>query len=283
MKSSASLRARLKNIADTNKIDFQSCITRYFHVRLLYRISVSEYRNQFLLKGGNLIYAMYYLQARPTIDIDLLGKELKNASIVAVFKKIIAIDFDDAVWFNPGSIKEEVISERNRYHGIRLIIESGFDTIKQNIQIDIGFGDKVTPKPAELSYPNLLEDLPAPILLAYTTETVIAEKFQTMIELSDFNSRMKDFYDVFTILNSKKYNKAILKDAVLNTFKNRNTKFIDNHNLFSDEYASDNMRNTMWIAFLKKIAARQDYEFSAVIDIINKELYPVWLLLKEAQ
>ncbi len=85
-----------------------------------------------------------------------------------------------------------------------MIIESGFDTIKQNLQIDIGSGDIVTPKPDELTYPNLLEDLPKSKLLAYTPETVIAEKFQTMIELSHYNSRMKDFYDVFTLLNSEK-------------------------------------------------------------------------------
>ncbi len=203
MRSSASIRARLKNIADKNKIDFQSCITRYLHERLLYRISVSEYRNQLLLKGGNLIYAMYFLQARPTIDIDLLGKELENSNIVSVFKNIMSIDSDDAVWFNTESIIEEVISERNRYHGIRLTIGSGFDTIKQNIQVDIGFGDKVTPKPVAICYPNLLEDLPAPQLLAYTPETVIAEKFQTMIELSDYNSRMKELYPAWVNLKEK--------------------------------------------------------------------------------
>ena len=223
----------------------------------------------------------FYLQARPTIDIDLLGIKLSNISIADVFRNITAIQCDDAVWFHSADIREEVISERNRYQGKRLIIEAGFDTIKQNIQIDVGFGDKVTPSPVEVSYPNLLEDLPGSILLAYTPETVIAEKFQAMIELSDYNSRMKDFYDVFTIINSGKFDRSILKDAIRSTFQNRGTKYRDNHSLFSPGYASDPNRNIMWDAFLKRVAAQTDLDFQYVLEVVRRELYPLWLNLKE--
>ncbi len=278
MINSKSIRAKLKNIADNNNIDFQSCITRFLHERIIYRISISEYRDCFILKGGNLIYYLFKMNARPTIDVDLLCKGVENNSIelVDVFKRILSIKVDDAVWFNKDNISTEIIAERNKYNGIRLILSGGFDTIKQNIHIDIGFGDSITPQPVNISFPVLLETMQIPDLLAYNAETVIAEKFQTMIFLADFNSRMKDFFDVYTLLESGQYDKEVLKDAVIATFRNRNTHYAENHILFSDEFANNQNRNKIWKAFLKKINYKGVLQFRDVIDKICTELKPVW-------
>jgi hypothetical protein len=278
MTSSKSIRAKIKNIADANNLDFQACVTRFLHERLLYRLSISVHKNSLILKGGNLMYSLFNLKARPTIDVDLLGIELQNdtAECINAFQSILSINCDDTIWFDTDNIKAEIISEQNQYHGIRLYILSGFDSIKQQLQIDIGFGDTITPKPAKLSYPNLLEQFPESEILAYNTETVIAEKFQAMIFLADFNSRMKDFYDVYTLLEADNFDKNILKDAIIATFKNRNTPYTQNHSLFTDGFARDKTRNQMWKAFLKKINAKETLAFEQVMQKIHADLQPVW-------
>lgn len=277
MISSKSIRAKIKNIADANNIDFQSCVTRFLHERLLYRVSVSEYKESLILKGGNLIYSIFNLKARPTIDVDLLGIALKNDAdeCLGAFRSILSIECDDTVWFDTDNMNAEIISEQNQYHGIRLHIQTGFDTIKQQVQIDIGFGDTITPEPIDLNYPNLLSELPESKLLAYTNETVIAEKFQAMIFLADFNSRMKDFYDVYTILKSGKYNLEILKKAVKVTFANRKTELSPKHTLFTYDFVQDPQRNKMWKAFLRKINIHEDIEFSEIMKTISDNLLPI--------
>ncbi|MBN2776086.1 MAG: nucleotidyl transferase AbiEii/AbiGii toxin family protein [Bacteroidales bacterium] len=282
MTSSKSIRAKIKNIADANNLDFQSCVTRFLHERLLYRLSVSEYKNALILKGGNLIYSLFYLKARPTIDVDFLGIELKNDTdeCKKVFQSILSIYCDDTVWFNTDNIFSEIISEQNRHHGIRLTIQAGFDTIKQQLQIDIGFGDTITPKPVKLLYPSLIYQFPESELLAYTKETVIAEKFQAMIFLADFNTRMKDFFDVYKLLDDNNYDKNVLESAIISTFKNRNTPYTKNHDLFTDEFAIDKKRNQMWQAFLKKINTKEVLPFDLVMQKIQSELKPIWNNLK---
>lgn len=278
MTNSKSIRAKIKNIADANNLDFQSCVTRFLHERLLYRLSVSEYKNALILKGGNLIYSFFQLKARPTIDVDLLGIELKNDTdeCKKVFQSILSIYCDDTIWFDTDNIVAEIFSEQNRYHGVRLTIKAGFDTIKQQLQIDIGFGDAITPKPVKLHYPSLLYQFPESELLAYTKETVIAEKFQAMIFLADFNSRMKDFFDVYTILKMGNYNSDNLTNAIKVTFKNRNTNFQENHILFSEQFSADKNRIKMWEAFLKKINFNTNLQFKDVIKTITEVLKPIW-------
>jgi hypothetical protein len=278
MTSSKSIKAKIKNIADANNLDFQACVTRFLHERLLYRLSISEHKNSLILKGGNLMYSLFNLKARPTIDVDLLGVELQNDTVVCIkaFQSILSIDCDDTIWFDTDNIKAEIISGQNQYHGIRLYILSGFDSIKQQLQIDIGFGDTITPKPVKLSYPSLLEQFPESEILAYTTETVIAEKFQAMIFLADFNSRMKDFYDVYKMLEADDFDENILKDAIIASFKNRNTPYTENHILFTDEFATDKNRNMMWKAFLKKININEVLTFEKVMHKIQEELQPIW-------
>ena len=174
--------------------DFQLIIIRFLHERLLYRLSVSDYSQQFILEGGAFIYAMQGLKSRPTLDVDLLGTQISNDIDVLceVFRQICIIQSEDEVSFNPESIVGELITKQGKYNGIRLYINATFHTVRQRIQIDVGFGDIVIPDVQELVYPILLDDMQVPFLQAYSKETVIAEKFQAMLELSVVNSRMKD-------------------------------------------------------------------------------------------
>ncbi len=205
MKGSSSINAKLKNIARQKGIPFQQIIFRYIHERLLYRISISEYAENLFLKGGNLLYAMQDATVRPTKDVDFLGLHIHNNAdlIKKIFTDICSSNYDkDFVWFDIQTITAGKITEEHKYSGIRLLMDAGFDTIKQRIQIDIGFGDVMVPSAQQLVYPVLLREMERPVILAYSSETVIAEKFQAMIELAGLNSRMKDFYDIYSIIQS---------------------------------------------------------------------------------
>lgn len=278
MKSQASTKVRLKNISRNEQVPFQQVIYRYLHERFFYRLSKSNYVNTFILKGGNLMFVNYGLLSRPTKDIDYLAINISNnkEKIKEVFSEIIQISYPpDNVHFYAESIKIETITENDKYSGLRVYIEAGIDSIKQKLQIDIGYGDIITPNARTLNYPVLLNDNDSPIIKAYNNETVIAEKFQAMIELSEFNSRMKDFYDIYSLLKLEQIDKAILAQAIKNTFSNRKTHYTSQHALFSKHFAEDENRTKMWKAFLRKINSNENIEFNEVMGLIKSELLPV--------
>jgi predicted nucleotidyltransferase component of viral defense system len=236
-------------------IKHQMVLIRFFHERLLFRISISDYKEHLLLKGGNLLYTIQGNTARPTVDIDFSGNKMSNDSeeIKNMFLQILAIETNDAVIFDTKTITINEITEHNKYAGLRIKVLAILANIKQNIQIDIGFGDVITPAPQILHYPILLEDFEVPIIHAYTIETVIAEKLQAIITLAQANSRMKDFYDIYTLLKSEQINSKIAKQAITETFKNRNTPLSFDTLVFKEEFYTDVNRLKMWNAFLKKI------------------------------
>jgi len=276
--SPKSIRAVLMNLSNEKKLPFQQIITRYLHERLLYRLSVSEYKSTFILKGGNLLYAMEGLYIRPTVDIDMLAEHVSNdkETLKDIFKDICSIVYeDDCVTFDVSNMVVSDIAEEKKYSGIRLLINAKFDTIKQVVQIDIGFGDIITPAPLFLSYPTLLDGLNPPDIMAYSKETVIAEKFEAMIQLGIFNSRMKDFYDVYILLKNNEIDNNDLQTAIFRTFKQRNIVFKENHPLFSDDFIKDPTRIFQWKHFLRKINA-PDLEFSLIVKSILKRLQPIY-------
>lgn len=270
-----SIHARLLNIAKEENLSFQLIVIRYLHERLLYRLYLSTYSQNFCLKGGTLLYLYSREKSRPTKDIDFLGTNISNEveTIKSAFIDICSIVYQhDAVEFNPSSIAAEEIAGKDEYHGIRLFIEAKLDTIRQRIQIDVGFGDIVTPAPILLNYPTFLPESETPIVQTYTLETVVAEKFEAMIDLSVVNSRMKDFYDIYQILTTQKINPEHLTQAIRETFRNRSTKYTQHHSLFSDEFASDPKRIIQWKAFLKKSHLDQNLDFRVVVEVILNSL-----------
>jgi len=278
-----SIRARLLNLAKREGIDFQLIIIRFLHERLLYRLSVSDYSLQLILKGGAFIYAMQGLKSRPTIDVDLLGAQISNDIEVLcdVFRQICAIESEDEVTFNAESVIGELITQQDKYNGVRLYIDATFHTVRQRIQIDVGFGDIVIPVVQELEYPILLDEMQVPIIQAYSKETVIAEKFQAMIELSVANSRMKDFYDVYKLLADNKFDDSTLEEAIKATFENRETSYTEHHALFSADFATNPQRKRSWTAFLNKINRDKELEFEEVMRLISKKLMPFWSKMEE--
>lgn len=274
-----SIRSRLLNVAKRENIFFQTILTRYFQERLLYRISLTPYRSNFYLKGGALIYAYERFSARPTLDVDFLGNNISNdgRKIVAVFKEICTVPCEeDGVLFDITRITHQHITEFKDYHGVRLSIPVSMDTITQVLTLDIGFGDVVTPEAIELDYPVLLEHLPFANILAYSIETVIAEKMHAIIDLADQSSRMKDYYDLYQILTTKQYDVEILKEAVQRTFENRHTKYKDDTAFFRTEYPNSLEMQVRWKAFIRKIASDTDLSFTDVAYYLQIQLKPYW-------
>ena len=274
-----SIRSKLLNIAKEENTFYQTVLTRYFQERLLYRISQTRYRSNFYLKGGALMYAYERFAARPTLDIDFLGNNISNegASIVKAFKEICSVPYgEDGVNFDVENITYQNITEFKDYHGIRLSIPVNMDTISQVITMDIGFGDVVTPEPINLDYPVLLEHLPSANILAYSLETVIAEKLHAVVNLADQSSRMKDYYDLYTVLHNEKYDATVLQEAIMRTFENRHTPYDSNTMFFRKEFSQNQQMQIRWQAFVKKITKKSELTFAEVVTYIQVSLQPYW-------
>ena len=187
---------------------------------------MSQYKDNFCLKGGALLYVFEKDFPRPTLDIDFLRMKIKNDfdNIKNVFSEILALPCDDGIRFDTSTIEAEDINESKAYNGIRVTFVAMLDSIRQAMRMDIGFGDVIIPTAQKLTYPVLIDGLPVPIVLAYSLESVVAEKFQAMIELSEVNSRYKDFYDVYKILSIQQPDDVILSDAIQVTFNNKKSR-----------------------------------------------------------
>lgn len=206
--------------------------------------------------------------ARPTLDIDFLGNNISNNSerIVAAFCEICSFPCEeDGVRYDIEHITSKNITEFKDYHGVRLSIPVSMDTIAQVLTMDIGFGDIVTPAPIELDYPALLDHLPAAKILAYSLETVVAEKMHAVIDLADQNSRMKDYYDLYQILNTQELDTEVLQEAITKTFENRHTRYDPDTIFFREDFGANQIMGTRWKMFLKKITAKQSILFSEVV------------------
>lgn len=274
-----SIRTKLLNVAKKENIFYQTILTRYFQERFLYRMSQTRYRNNFYLKGGALMYAYERFAARPTLDIDFLGNNISNegTSIIAAFKEISSVPFEeDGVIFDVEHITAQNITEFKDYHGIRLSIPVKMDSIAQVLTMDIGFGDVVTPSPVNLDFPILLEHLPCANILAYSLETVIAEKMHAIIDLADQSSRMKDYYDLHRILKEEKYDSEVLQEAIIRTFENRHTPYDENTMFFRKDFGINQQMEVRWKAFMRKITKATDLSFSEVVAFIQETLRPYW-------
>ncbi len=259
----ASVRARLKQHADVTKQDFNLTLTHYGLERLLYRLSVSEHASNFLLKGA-LLFTLWYDVAhrptrddvahRPTRDADLLGfgpDDVETA--VSTFREICLTPAEDGVVFDPDSVKGSIIRKEAGYGGVRIDIQAKLDGARIALQVDIGFGDAVTPAPQAIIYPVLLEDFPAPQLRAYPKYTVVAEKFHAVCLLGLANTRMKDYFDLSVLLDDTTLDPSEVRRAIEATFVRRKMPMPTTVPVgFTDTFAGDSTMQTQWKAFLKK-------------------------------
>ena len=274
-------RTKLLNLSKQTKgADYNLILLRFVQERFLYRLSLSAYRENFFLKGGALLFAHERFAARPTRDMDFLGDHISRdkENIKRIMHEICSIECEeDGVKFECGEdeIWLEDITVEKEYNGTRVHMTAHMDTIVQQFSIDVGFGDVIVPQPAQLDYPLLIEGLPAVNVEAYSLETVVAEKFQTMIDRGTINSRMKDFFDVYTILKADKVDYELLKEAIVEVFANRGTELDADNVVFSEDFAQDESLQAMWKAYLKRIKYKDELPFSEVMDIVRERLQPM--------
>jgi predicted nucleotidyltransferase component of viral defense system len=250
----ASVQARLLNLARSSSRDYGQVLTRYALERLLYRLSISEHADHFLLKGALLFDLWFDMPLRPTRDIDLLGFGVSETPhLIGVFQDLCGLEVDDGMVFVADSLNAQEIRKAANYSGVRVTLRAQLGPSKASIQIDVGYGDAVTPAPEKAAYPVLLDEFAAPLLRVYPRETVVAEKLETIVLLGIANSRMKDYFDLWVLCKHTHGESSLLKQAIHATFQRRGTPLPKALPVgLSEEFALDTQKQQQWRAFLKK-------------------------------
>lgn len=268
----ASVRQRLLHIAHRTGDDFGQVLTRYALERLLYRLSRSKYRDQFILKGAMLFQVWTHQPHRPTRDLDLLGRgdpSLEHCQ--AVFRELCHIPIeDDGLIFSAETVNAEKIKEEQDYEGARVKFIALLENARIAVQVDVGFGDVVTPD--LLDYPTMLS-MPAPRIQGYPMDAVVAEKLEAIVSLGMLNSRMKDFYDIWFLARSFPFEAGSLGGALRATFERRRTQLDpDGLEILLAELSGDASKRTQWRAFLRKSSLTAPDDFTLVNGAIQEFL-----------
>lgn len=272
----ASVRARLGTLARRRGINLELLLVHYALERLLYRLGQSKYRQRFILKGAMLQAVWLADPFRPTRDLDLLAYgDNESEDMRTAFREILSIETDDGIVFDVENIIVEPIRQEAEYGGLRLETTARLAGARLKIQIDLGFGDVVTPDAAEIDYPVLL-DSPVPRIRAYPKETVIAEKLQAIVALGATNGRMKDFYDLWTMSRHFTFDGTLLAKAITGTFARRNTPLPTKTPVgVSQEFGSDVDANRRWGFFTSRnVLTQQPGSFNEVIAALHDFLMP---------
>jgi predicted nucleotidyltransferase component of viral defense system len=250
----ASVRARLLNLAKSQGVDFNQVLVRYALERLLYRLSQSAHADRFLLKGALLFTLWYDMPHRSTRDADLLGFGPSDLeSIARTFRDIASVTVEDGIVFDPSSVSVEEIRKDSGYGGGRILIAGELAKARCKTQVDVGFGDVVTPGPVQAVYPVLIKDFPAPRLRTYPVYTVVSEKLHAIVLLGMTNSRLKDYLDLWVLLDRETLDPDTLARAISATFIRRGTAVPAGLPIgLSDEFAADGSRQALWLAFMRK-------------------------------
>jgi hypothetical protein len=250
--AAASVRARLQNLARHRHVEFQLVLSDFAIERLLYRLGVSEHASRFVLKGAMLFNLWPEGLHRATWDLDLHGSGSSVADVVEVIRSLCAIDGDDGILLDSASAVGEAIRADREYDGVRVRLEARLGAARIPMQVDVGFGDAITPAPTQTTYPTLLDHSP-PNVLVYPREAVVAEKLEAIVSLGITNSRMKDFYDVYVLASRFAFEGAMLAGAIRATFLRRRTPFPDAEPLALREgFLAAPERQTQWRAFLRR-------------------------------
>ena len=269
---------RLLNYAKHRGEDFNLTLLRYGVERLLYRLSISPYAGEFILKGASLFLVWKGRGYRVTKDTDLLGFGIADTDrISSVFREICRLPCEeDGMLFLSDTVRAVPIREEQEYDGIRVTLTGVLHQARISLQVDIGFGDVITPAPERIEFPTIL-GAPAPQLRAYPRYTVVAEKFEAMVRLGMANSRMKDFYDVWLLSRLFEFDGQMLCEAFRNTFSRRATPLPAGLPIaFTEEFRQDLQKQAQWQAFVRKAKPEPVADgFDALIDDVVHFLMPV--------
>lgn len=270
MSKAMSLKAKIRNIAKKKNIPAQVILQNYMFERLLVRLSASEYKEKFVLKGGMLVAAIVGLDNRATMDLDTTLKNLPLTpeAIRSALEQICAVPFDDDVVFEIGAISP--IREDDIYGGYRVALTARFDTLITPLSIDVSTGDVITPHAVQYSFTQIFDDEQSYELWAYNIETVMAEKVETILRRGVFNTRPRDFYDAYILATTQKFDKAVFAEALSATAKHRDTaeQIADVSGILHNFDESPELR-TMWDKYRKQFAYAQDITYEQIMDVVR--------------
>ena len=267
IKNAKSLMDKSRNLAQKCNITTNEVLQNYMFERILERLSISKYKNNFILKGGLLLSSIMGIDIRTTMDMDtcIKGITLTDDELYQVLNEILSTDVGDNVKFEIKNSKP--IREEDDYGGLRYNIVALFDYIRVNLNIDIATGDLITPKEIEYTYKMMFEERNLK-LMTYNIETIIAEKFQTIISRSILNSRMKDYYDLYYLLKNKEFSNKNLKEAINKTFSKRDTEIESINNVIFEIEKSDFVKE-LWVNYAKKHIYAENINFKDIINVIK--------------
>ena len=271
IKNRDSLKAKASNLSKKTNIPNKYLIQNFMFEALLKRISKSKYKDKFIIKGGLLLSSIFGVNLRSTMDLDttIKGLPLDKETITKVINEIISIDVEDNVKLEIENIKD--IREEELYTGFEVNLKAEFDGLKTNLMIDITTGDVITYKEVEFKYSTLFDNETINIM-TYNYETIIAEKFESIISRNIDNTRMKDYYDLYMFVNLKwnDINKDTLRKAILNTSKNRQTlDYIDNASKYIELISDDSRLKSLWNSYQNNYEYAKDIEFEDTINAIK--------------
>jgi len=280
----ASVHRRLLNQARESGRPFNELLQYFAIERFLYRLSQSPHRKEFVLKGALMFTVWQAPPARPTVDIDLLGRtENQVETIVVIVRDVCRQKVEpDGLTFDPESVEGNRIVETAEYEGVRISFRGSLGKAKIFMQIDVGFGDVIFPRAISVKYPTLL-DHPGPRLRGYTRESLIGEKFQALVKLGSLNSRMKDFFDIWFLSSNFDFDGPKLATAISMTFERRKTEVPPDLNEIFDALMRDPAKATQWVTFVHRnrlLAAPETLR--DVLSIIGEFLDPIARSNKEA-
>ena len=270
MSKAMSLKAKIRNIARKKNIPAQVILQNYMFERLLVRLSVSEYKEKFVLKGGMLVAAIVGLDNRATMDLDTTLKNLPLTpeAIRSASEQICAVPFDDGVIFEIGTISP--IHEDDIYGGYRVMLNTRFDTLQIPLSIDVSTGDVITPHAMQYSFTQIFDEDQSYELWAYNIETILAEKVETILRRGVFNTRPRDFYDTCILSATQRFDKVVFAEALNATATHRGTaeQIADVPEILHNIEESPELC-TMWDKYRKQFAYAQDITYEKIMDAVR--------------
>ena len=272
IKTAKQLKDLIRNLSKQKSADAQILMRNYMMERFLERISLSKYRDKFILKGGMLVAAMVGLDARATMDIDatIKGEDANVDAVENIIKDIISIPLEDGVSFRVKQISE--IMDEAEYPGVRISVETEFDGVRTPLKIDISTGDVITPREIQYCFKLMLEERTIDVW-AYNLETVLAEKLETVISRNITNTRMRDFYDIHILLKlyENKLNGKVPGEALQATARKRETEYhLDEAEEIFDEVQNDLNMEKLWKAYQKKFSYAVDITWEMAMESVRK-------------
>ena len=271
IKNRDSLKAKVSNLSNKINIPNKYLIQNFMFEALLKRISMSKYKDKFIIKGGLLLSSIFGVSLRSTMDLDttIKGLQLDRETIARVINEIINIDLNDNIKLEIENIKN--IREEEQYSGFNINLKTEFDSLKTNLMIDVTTGDIITYKEIEYGYVTLFDNEVIDIM-TYNYETIVAEKFESIISRNVDNTRMKDYYDLYMFVNLKwnDINKNVLKEAIINTAKNRGTlNYIDNATKYLELINNDVRLKSLWNSYQNNYEYASDISFDDTIKAVK--------------